>query len=147
MVAYIFRRLLAMIPTIILISIITFIIIQLPPGDFFSTLQASLAETGGGQNTAAFEHLSELYGLNQPLYVQYFRWISGWLRLDFGYSLEWNAPVWAVLHWHPYSATEIDSCQAPRDCLHRAEICRARSLDCQGLVLRGRSKPTVCSGC
>ena len=51
MVAYILRRLLGMIPTIILISIITFIIIQLPPGDFFSTLQASLAETGGGQNT------------------------------------------------------------------------------------------------
>jgi peptide/nickel transport system permease protein len=43
MVAYILRRLLGMIPTIILISIITFIIIQLPPGDFFSTLQASLA--------------------------------------------------------------------------------------------------------
>jgi len=97
MVAYILRRLLAMIPTIILISIITFIIIQAPPGDFFSTLQASLAETGGGQNTAAFEHLSEVYGLDQPLHVQYLRWVSGWLRLDFGYSLEWNAPVWAVI--------------------------------------------------
>lgn len=97
MAAYIGRRLLGMIPTLFLISIITFIIIQLPPGDFFSTLQASLAETGGGQNTAAFEHLSELYGLDKPLYVQYLRWISGWFRLDFGYSLEWNAPVWNVI--------------------------------------------------
>jgi peptide/nickel transport system permease protein len=97
MAAYIGRRLLGMIPTLFLISIITFIIIQLPPGDFFTTLQASLAETGGGQNTEVYKHLSEVYGLNKPLYVQYFRWISGWPRLDFGYSLEWNAPVWNVI--------------------------------------------------
>jgi peptide/nickel transport system permease protein len=97
MAAYIGRRLLGMIPTLFFISIITFIIIQLPPGDFFSTLQASLAETGGGQNTEVYEHLSEVYGLNKPLYVQYLRWISGWVRMDFGYSLEWNAPVWNVI--------------------------------------------------
>jgi peptide/nickel transport system permease protein len=49
MIVYILRRLTAMIPTLILISIITFIIIQFPPGDFFTTLQAEIAETGGGR--------------------------------------------------------------------------------------------------
>ena len=50
MLAFTLRRLLAMIPTLFMVSIITFIIIQLPPGDFFTTLQAEIAETGGGQN-------------------------------------------------------------------------------------------------
>lgn len=97
MLAYIFRRLVVMIPTLFLISIITFIIIQLPPGDFFTTLQTQLAETGGGQDTAAFVHLQEVYGLDKPLHIQYLRWISGWIHLDFGYSLEWGAPVWDVI--------------------------------------------------
>ncbi len=97
MVAYISRRLLGMIPTLFLISIITFIIIQLPPGDFFSTLQAELAETGGGQDKAAFIKLQEIYGLDKPVYIQYIRWVSGWFKLDFGYSLEWGAPVWNVI--------------------------------------------------
>jgi peptide/nickel transport system permease protein len=97
MAAYIGRRLLGMIPTLFLISIITFIIIQLPPGDFFTTLQAELAETGGGQDSAAFEKLQEIYGLDEPLYIQYLIWVSGWFKLDFGYSLEWGAPVWDVI--------------------------------------------------
>ncbi len=97
MVAYILRRLLGMIPTLLLISIITFIIIQMPPGDFFTTLQTQLAETGGGQDTTVFVKLQEIYGLDKPLHIQYLRWISGWPRLDFGYSLEWNAPVWPVI--------------------------------------------------
>jgi len=97
MLAYIARRLLGMIPTLVLISILTFIIIQLPPGDFFTTLQAEVAATGGGQNKETIQRLQELYGLDQPLYVQYWKWIKGWLKLDFGWSLSYNAPVWAVI--------------------------------------------------
>ncbi len=97
MLAYILRRLAAMIPTLILVSMITFIIIQLPPGDFFTTLQAEVAETGGGQNKEVIKKLQEIYGLDKPLYVQYLRWVAGWPRLDFGYSLGWNAPVWNVV--------------------------------------------------
>jgi peptide/nickel transport system permease protein len=97
MVAYILRRLAVMIPTLILISIITFIIIQLPPGDFFTTLQALVAESGGGMDTTTILHMEEVYGLNQPLYIQYLRWVAGFFRLDFGYSLEWGAPVWKVI--------------------------------------------------
>jgi peptide/nickel transport system permease protein len=97
MLAYTLRRLLAMIPILLLVSIITFVIIQLPPGDFFTTLQAEIAETGGGQNKEVIKKLQENYGLDKPLYMQYLRWVSGWPRLDFGYSMGWNAPVWDVV--------------------------------------------------
>jgi peptide/nickel transport system permease protein len=86
-----------MIPTLIIVSIITFIIIQLPPGDFFTTLQAEIAETGGGQNKEVIKKLQEIYGLDKPLHIQYLRWVAGWPRLDFGYSMGWNAPVWDVV--------------------------------------------------
>ncbi|RPI33714.1 MAG: ABC transporter permease [Chloroflexota bacterium] len=97
MLAYIIRRLLTMIPTLLIISFITFIIIQLPPGDFFTTLQAEVAETGGGQDKEVIKRLQEVYGLDKPLIVQYVKWLAGFIRLDFGYSLEWNAPVWSVI--------------------------------------------------
>ncbi|MBN1994256.1 MAG: ABC transporter permease [Anaerolineae bacterium] len=97
MLAYIARRLLAMIPLLVLVSIITFFIIQLPPGDFFSTLQAQIAETGGGMDTVTMEVLRQQYGLDQPFWIQYFRWISGFPSGDFGYSLDWNSPVWPLV--------------------------------------------------
>jgi peptide/nickel transport system permease protein len=97
MPTYILRRLAAMVPTLLLVSVITFIIIQLPPGDFFTTLQAEVAETGGGQNKEVIKKLQEIYGLDEPPHVQYLRWVKGWFSMDFGYSLEWNAPVWDVI--------------------------------------------------
>jgi peptide/nickel transport system permease protein len=97
MLAFILRRLLAMIPTLLIVSVVCFVIIQLPPGDFFTTLQAEIAETGGGQDKEIVKKLQEVYGLDQPLHVQYLKWVAGWPRLDFGYSLEWNAPVWDVI--------------------------------------------------
>ncbi|MGC9348632.1 MAG: ABC transporter permease [Anaerolineae bacterium] len=97
MLAYTLRRIAAMIPMLFLVSVITFVIIQLPPGDYFTTLQAELAETGGGQDKEIIKKLQEIYGLDKPLYVQYFRWVRGWFRLDFGYSLGWNAPVWNII--------------------------------------------------
>ncbi len=93
MFSFIIRRLLGMIPTLILVSILTFIIIQLPPGDFFSTLQALAASSGSGADQASMDKLREIYGLDQPVTVQYFKWISGFVRGDFGYSFEWNRPV------------------------------------------------------
>jgi peptide/nickel transport system permease protein len=97
MLNYVVRRVAAMIPMLILVSIITFVIIQLPPGDFFTTLQAEIAETGGGQDKEVIKKLQEIYGLDKPVHVQYLRWVRGWPRLDFGYSLGWNAPVWDVV--------------------------------------------------
>jgi peptide/nickel transport system permease protein len=97
MVNYVLRRLLGMIPTLILVSILTFIVIQLPPGDFMTSLQAEIAATGGGQDAKTMEALRQRYGLDQPWHTQYFRWVSGFPRGDFGYSLEWNAPVWDLI--------------------------------------------------
>lgn len=97
MLAYVVQRLLAMVPLLLLVSIITFVIIQLPPGDFFTSLQAEIAETGGGQDAQTLEALRRQYGLDQPQYVQYLKWIGGFVRGDFGWSLEWNSPVWPLV--------------------------------------------------
>lgn len=86
-----------MFPTLLIISFVTFIIIQLPPGDFVTSVQAEIAATGGGMDAATVEALRVRYGLDKPKIVQYWRWISGFPRGDFGYSLEWNAPVWDVI--------------------------------------------------
>jgi peptide/nickel transport system permease protein len=86
-----------MIPTLIIISFITFVVIQLPPGDFVTSVQAEIAATGGGMDAATVEAMRIRYGLDQPKIVQHWRWISGFPKGDFGYSLEWNAPVWKVI--------------------------------------------------
>jgi peptide/nickel transport system permease protein len=97
MLAYIVRRMLLMIPTLIITSMLIFIIIQLPPGDFATSLQADVASSGGGQDAAMLDNLRHRYGLDQPLPIQYLKWIAGFPRGDFGYSLEWNAPVWDLI--------------------------------------------------
>jgi peptide/nickel transport system permease protein len=86
-----------MIPMLIAISMISFVIIQLPPGDFLTTLQASVASSGGGMSNDTVALLRQQYGLDQPIYIQYWRWISGFVRGDFGYSFEWNTPVWPLV--------------------------------------------------
>ena len=93
MIAFIIRRLLGMIPTLFFVSIATFIIIQLPPGDFLTSLQALAASSGSGADKAAMDNLRHQYGLDQPKYVRYVKWIAGFPRGDFGYSFEWKRPV------------------------------------------------------
>jgi peptide/nickel transport system permease protein len=82
-----------MIPTLIVISILSFVIIQLPPGDFFDSLQAQLAESDSKADQEAFTALREQYHLDQPLWKQYLYWVDGCLQGDFGYSFEWRRPV------------------------------------------------------
>ncbi len=103
MMGYIARRVLYMIPTLFLVSIVTFIIIQLPPGDYLDTLAADLGEAGV-EDTGVMEALREQYGLGQPIYVQYYKWMTGILfEGDFGISFEKNVPVtnliWDRLGW------------------------------------------------
>lgn len=97
MLAYIGRRILGMIPTLFIVSVVTFIIIQLPPGDFFTTRAIEVAMSGGGQDKETVKKMQERYGLDKPIYVQYWRWVSGFPRGDFGYSLEWNSPVLPIV--------------------------------------------------
>lgn len=97
MLAYVTRRILAMIPMLLIISFISFVIIQLPPGDFFTTLQAVQGASGGGMSNETANLLRERYGLDEPFLSQYFKWIIGFPRGDFGYSFEWTTDVWSLI--------------------------------------------------
>ena len=93
MFAYIIRRILIMIPTLIAISIISFVIIQLPPGDFLTTYVSQLSASGETVDQAELESLKTRFGLDQPMYMQYLKWAWNFLHGDFGHSFEWNKPV------------------------------------------------------
>ena len=99
MLQYVVRRILIAIPTLFAISLVSFILIQLPPGDFLTSYAAQLAAQGeAGAVNQQLAALQEAYGLNQPVYVQYWEWISNILfRGDFGQSLEWGIPVSQLL--------------------------------------------------
>jgi peptide/nickel transport system permease protein len=105
MAQYIVKRILYMIPTLFVISIISFAIIQLPPGDYFSSYVAQLRQQGDNIDEAEIAALREQYGLGQPVYVQYWKWITGiLLRGDFGRSFEWQRPV-SELIWERIGLT------------------------------------------
>lgn len=95
---FILMRLAFMIPTLFAVSIVAFIIIQLPPGDYLTTLMADWASQGGAVESGAVEVMRERYGLDQPMYVQYYKWIWNILvHGDFGISFELNKPVTEVI--------------------------------------------------
>ena len=89
----IIKRLLWMIPTMVIISFISFSIIQLPPGDYLTSYIAALGETGETVDEAQAAALRARYNLDQPFMVQYWRWLKGMVRGDLGMSFEWNRPV------------------------------------------------------
>jgi len=93
MFAYITRRLLVMIPTLLAISAISFLIIQLPPGDFLTTLINEMQARGEAVDESAIEALRARYGLDRSPVEQYFLWLGGVLQGDFGYSFEHRLPV------------------------------------------------------
>ena len=109
MLRYILKRLLYMIPTLFGMSLISFLIIQLPPGDYLTSLLATMTDSGQTIDPAQIERLKSIYGLGDPFYVQYWKWIWGILsRGDFGYSFEWNQPV-AGLIWSRMGSTIVIS--------------------------------------
>ena len=93
MFRYIGRRLFYMVPTLLIISIISFILIQLPPGDYISAMQAQLSETGDWVDDDTLDALRRRYGLDKPLWQQYLLWLWGVMRGDFGVSFDWDKPV------------------------------------------------------
>jgi len=94
MLGFILRRLLWMVPTLFIISIISFIIIQLPPGDYLASYIARLESLGSDVDQATIDNLRIRYGLNDPIIVQYFKWLSDIVfHGNFGYSFEWRLPV------------------------------------------------------
>ena len=97
MLAYILRRLFIAIGTVWVISVVSFAIIQLPPGDYVTSYIAQLMATGTLVTQEEAENLRLQYGLNQPVYVQYAKWIWLVLQGNFGVSMEWKRPVTEVI--------------------------------------------------
>ena len=94
MLVFIGKRLLWMLPFLVAVSFLSFVLIQLPPGDYVTTYIATLAASNEvvDQNTAA--DLRSRFGLDQPMAVQYWKWISNIVfHGDFGLSFEWQQPV------------------------------------------------------
>ena len=112
MLLYIVRRILFMIPTLIGISILSFAIIQLPPGDFLTSYAAQLSQEGDLVDEAELEALAQRYGMGQPVYVQYWKWVKGIAtKGDWGQSMEWQKPV-AELIWERLGLTVVLSMSA-----------------------------------
>ncbi|HET8726455.1 MAG TPA: ABC transporter permease, partial [Alphaproteobacteria bacterium] len=99
MLGYVIRRIIVMIPTLFAISAISFAIIQLPPGDYLTTLLMEAQSRGGegGFDINYIDYLRERYALDRPIVEQYFFWLGNVLHGDFGYSLEYKAPVTEIV--------------------------------------------------
>ena len=97
MFRYVFKRLAVMLPTLVVISFIIFVIIQLPPGDYLETHIAELESQGESVDPEKIEFLRRQYGLDQPFAMQYVRWVGGFFHGDWGYSFEHDLPVREVI--------------------------------------------------
>mgnify|MGYP001244074533 FL=1 len=109
MIEYIAKRVLLLIPVMTVISIVIFVVIQLPPGDYLTNYIANLEQQGIDVSESEAASLRRTYGLDQGIAEQYFRWISNIiLHGDFGRSFAWNKPVSALL-WERVPLTIIIS--------------------------------------
>lgn len=97
MIGYILRRILLMIPTLLVISAIIFAIIELPPGDYLESYVAELQSRGETVGEDEINFLREQYGFGKPLVERYVEWVWGMLHGNFGYSFEYRMPVSDVI--------------------------------------------------
>jgi peptide/nickel transport system permease protein len=93
MLRYIGWRLCVMVPTLVLISMLVFTIIELPPGDYFESYVSELRALGETADLQEIEELRARYGFDKPPVLRYFHWVAGMLQGDFGYSFEYRLPV------------------------------------------------------
>ena len=97
MLGYVGRRFLVMIPTLILISIISFIVIELPPGDMASAYVGQLEDMrdriGSQEAEEMVANIRAQLGLDDPAPVRYLRWGAAWFKGDWGWSFQWRKPV------------------------------------------------------
>lgn len=101
MTAFILRRLIYAVPTLILISFFSFVVINLPPGDYMTTMQATLVSQAGmspGEARQLVQQMRTAYGLDQPFMTRYVQWVGAIVtRGDFGFSFTYRRPVSEVI--------------------------------------------------
>ncbi|MDE0026288.1 MAG: ABC transporter permease [Spirochaetaceae bacterium] len=93
MLSYIIRRIIYMIVVLLVLSVVSFFIIQLPPGDFLTAFIENMRAQGTVVGEEQILLLKTYYGLDQPMYLQYLRWLGNLLQGDLGQSFQWNQPV------------------------------------------------------
>lgn len=96
-VNYLIRRLFYMVITLIFISIMGFALINLPPGSALDAQIEQLRAVGGDMSADQIKSLEARYGLNDPIQVRYWRWVTGAVHGDFGQSFTYNAPVGTLI--------------------------------------------------
>jgi len=97
MLAYLGRRLVLALLTIWAVSVLSFVIIQLPPGDYISSYIAQMSASGSFVSAQEADALRQQYGLDKPMYIQYLRWMRLVVQGKFGMALEWGRPVSEVI--------------------------------------------------
>jgi peptide/nickel transport system permease protein len=97
MIAYVIRRLMLALLTTLAISVLSFIIIHLPPGDYVTSYIASMSASGSAVSEGEAAALREQLGLDQPVTVQYMKWMGLMLQGNFGMAMEWGRPVTDVI--------------------------------------------------
>jgi peptide/nickel transport system permease protein len=96
---YLLRRFAYMVVLLVVVSVFSFVLVQLPPGDYLSSYIAQLRDVRGTDvDQAEIDALRAQYGLDQPLVVQYFKWIGNMAHGDFGRSFAWNMPVSVMIN-------------------------------------------------
>lgn len=97
MIAFLIRRVLMAIVTLWAVTVLSFVIIQLPPGDYVTSYIAQMSLSGGIVTEAEVTALRLQYGLDQPIYVQYVKWMQQISHGNFGMAMEWGRPVLDVI--------------------------------------------------
>ena len=98
MISFIIRRIIILIPLLFLLSIISFVIIELPPGDYLTTYILELEQLQSKVSEAEIARLTQQYGLDKAIHTRYFMWIGNIIRRgNFGRSFQWDKPVIEVI--------------------------------------------------
>ena len=106
MIPFLFRRILAMIPTLFIISLIVFTVIQLPPGDIVTSTLEDLQSQGEEVSKERIDALRAQYNLDENIAMQYLSWAGGYVQGDFGYSIKYKQPV-NTLIWERLAYTVL----------------------------------------
>jgi peptide/nickel transport system permease protein len=108
MINYILRRLGYMLVTLLIVTILGYVIIELPPGSYVDAEVNRLRAQGGNLTQSQIDSLYRRYGLDQPEYVRFWLWISGFVRGDFGQAFAYNLPV-STMIWSRLGLTLVFS--------------------------------------